>query len=76
MRPIYIIAREITKDWSKINYGAKPYLDAMFTLNSMSDNYGYDSANSIIIYFLANAQTWRGETAKKIKSELKYMTSN
>ena len=49
MRPIYIIAREITNDWSKINCGAKPYLDAMFTLNSMSDNYGYDSAISIIM---------------------------
>jgi len=73
-RPIYEIAAEIRKDWgSKVYFGAKPYLDAMTTLDTINDNYGLDSAKSIIRYFLGNAQTWRGETAKRIKTELKTM---
>jgi hypothetical protein len=74
MRPLNVIAREIKKDWnSKIYFGAKPYLDAMQCLDTMNDNYGYDSAKSIILYFLSNASTWRGDKAKEIKNELKQM---
>ena len=73
-RPLYEIARDIRKDWgSKIYFGAKPYLDAMASLDSINDNYGLDSAKSIVLYFLGNASTWRGETAKTIKKELKAM---
>ncbi len=73
-RPLYQIAREIRQDWgSKIYFGAVPYLQAMMQLDSINDNYGMDSAKSIVLYFLANAQTWRGETAKRIKAELKKM---
>jgi hypothetical protein len=42
-------------------------------LNSIDDKYGYDSARSIVNYFLANAGTWRGEVARRIKKELKGM---
>lgn len=73
-RPLYEIANEIRKDWKKVYFGAKPYLDAMACLNSINDNYGWDSAKSIVLYFLGNASTWRGETAKRIKAELKAMT--
>jgi hypothetical protein len=73
-RPLYEIARDIRKDWgSKVYFGAKPYLDAMASLDSINDNYGLDSAKSIVLYFLGNASTWRGETAKTIKKELKAM---
>jgi hypothetical protein len=73
-RPLYEIARDIRKDWgSKVYFGAKPYLDAMATLDSIEDSYGWDSAKSIVLYFLGNASTWRGETAKAIKKELKAM---
>ena len=73
-RPLYEIAHDIRKDWGKkIYFGAKPYLDAMATLNYINDTYGWDSAESIVRYFLANASTWRGETAKAIKKELKAM---
>ena len=73
-RPLHAIARDIRKDWgSKVYFGAKPYLDAMACLNSINDNYGWDSADNIVRYFLANASTWRGETAKAIKKELKAM---
>lgn len=74
MRTINEIANEISKDWKNVNFGAKPYLEAMHCLKLVSDNYGYDSGKSIVIYFLANASTWKGETAKRIKSELKQLT--
>lgn len=72
-RPLYEIAKEIRRDWKNVYFGAKPYLDAMATLDSINDNYGFDSAKSIVLYFLGNAATWRGETAKRIKAELKAM---
>jgi hypothetical protein len=45
----------------------------MQSLDTMNDNYGYDSAKSIILYFLSNASSWRGDKAKEIKKELKQM---
>jgi hypothetical protein len=72
-RPLSEIAREIRKDWQKPYFGAVPYLDAMSTLNSINDNYIMDSGKSIVIYFLANAQTWKGEKAREIKKELNAM---
>lgn len=76
-RPLCQIAAEIRSDWSKqgkgINYGAKPYLEAMECLNSITDNYGADSGKTIVLYFLSNAGQWKGETAKRVKLELKSM---
>lgn len=73
-RPLCEIAADIRKDWgTKVNFAAKPYLDAMASLNSMEDKYGWDDAKSIVLYFLSNASTWRGDTAKRIKAELKAM---
>lgn len=74
VRPLYEIARDIKNDWKNVYFGAKPYLDAMATLDSINDNYMFDSAKTIVLYFLGNASTWRGETAKRIKAELKVMT--
>lgn len=72
-RSLRVIAREILVDWKKPYFGAVPYLEAMYNLESLSDMYGADSARSIVLYFLANANTWRGETAKRVKAELKAM---
>ena len=72
-RSIKEIAKEIKSDWKKVYFGAVPYLDAMHTLNSIEDNYIYDSGKSIVRYFLANAQSWRGDTARRVKAELKAM---
>jgi hypothetical protein len=73
-RPLYEIAREIRADWGpKVNFGARPYLDAMASLGSINDAYGADSADMIVRYFLGNAGTWRGEVAKRVKAELKGM---
>ena len=73
MRPLFDIAREIRKDWKNVSCYAAPYLNAMSCLNSVNDNYIMDSGRSIVSYFLANAGSWRGETAKRIKAELKAM---
>lgn len=70
VRSLSEIAAEIKKDWKKPYYGAVPYLDAMLTLDSINDKYFADSADSIVLYFLSNATTWRGETARRIKAEL------
>lgn len=64
------IAEIIRNDWKKIYFGAVPYLNAMASLNSIDDYYFEDSARSVVNYFLANAQTWRGETAKAVKLKL------
>lgn len=72
-RSIASIAREIERDWKKPYYGAVPYLRAMRSLNSIDDHYGLDSASEVVNYFLANATSWRGETARRIKAELKSM---
>jgi hypothetical protein len=73
-RSLYEIAREIRKDWgSKVNFAAKPYLEAMECLNCVTDSYGYDTGKSVVLYFLSNASTWRGDTAKRVKAELKAM---
>lgn len=70
-RPLYEIAREIRKDWTKPYFGAVPYLEAMETLSDISDNFWADTGESVVLYFLSNAQTWKGETARRIKKELK-----
>lgn len=73
-RPLYIIANDIRADWARPFYGAVPYLDAMGALDSIEDKFFEDSAKSVVLYFLANAQTWRGDTARRVKAELKAMT--
>ena len=73
VRPLYVIACEISLKWTKPYFGAVPYLDAMGTLYKISDDYGLDSGQSIVAYFLSNATTWRGEDARRIKSELNSM---
>lgn len=72
-RPLNEIAREIRRDWKKVNYAAEPYLDAMGSLRSIDDDYYQDTGTSIVAYFLSNARAWRGPVAKEIKAELKKM---
>ena len=78
-RSLSTIAREIRQNWRKsvsgtdLYFGARPYLDAMSSLDKISDAYGMDSGKSIVAYFLSNASTWRGPKAKEIKLELNAM---
>ena len=72
-RTLSTIAQEISSDWEKVNFAAVPYLQAMATMESPQDNFGYDSGQSVVIYFLSNATSWRGDVARRIKKELKAM---
>jgi hypothetical protein len=71
MRPLNEIAGEIRRDWKKVYFGAVPYLEALECMESPQGNFGCDSGREIIMYFLSNATTWKGETARRIKAELK-----
>ena len=68
--PLNQIASKIQRDWKNVDYTAKPYLSAMYSLDDISDDYGMDSGSSIVAYFLSNATSWRGPVAKEIKAEL------
>lgn len=78
-RPLHEIADEIYALWRDKNgkpnvwYGAKPYLEAMASLNSITDKYFADDGDDIVAYFLSNATTWKGDDARRIKAELKAM---
>lgn len=72
-RTLAAIARDIRRTWPKPYFGAVPYIEAMQTLGGIGDKYGLDDARSIARYFLANAGTWRGEDARRIKAEIKSM---
>lgn len=65
-----IIAGIIERDWKNVYFGARPYLDAMYHLTGIEENYYEDSARSVVTYFLANAHTWHGEVARNVKARL------
>jgi len=70
-RALCEIASDIRANWPKPYFGAVPYLDAMSTMHRVDDAYGCDPGAEIVNYFLANATTWRGDVARRIKAELK-----
>jgi hypothetical protein len=72
-RALYEIAAEIRRTWTKPYFGAVPYLEAMECLSGPNDMYMADSAETVVVYFLGNATTWRGDDARRIKAELKKM---
>lgn len=72
-RSLSVIAREIRADWVKMSPYAKPYVQAMSEMNSINEPYYADSGKSVVLYFIANAGSWRGEVAKRVKAELKQM---
>lgn len=73
-RPLHEIAAQIRADWKKVHYAAEPYLEAMSTLDKITDMYLHDSADGIVRRFLTNSGAWRGETAREVKKELRAMT--
>lgn len=69
------IAKDIKSTWLNVYFGAVPYLEAMLTLDTSDPNasYYYNKAGDIVRYFLANARTFRGADAKRLKAELESM---
>lgn len=74
-RPIYQIATDIRADWQQPSSFARPYLEAMASLNDVTDNFFNDGARSVLAYFLSNAGSWRGDVARRIKAEIKQIIS-
>lgn len=74
-RTFAAIAAEIKELWKKPYFGAAPYIAALSTIHSSDKNarYMFETAESVVRYFLANATYWRGPDAKRIKAELKSM---
>lgn len=72
------IAKDIKSTWMNIYFGAVPYLEAMLTLDTTNPNalYYFETAGDIVRYFLANAQTFRGADARRLKEELKTLINN
>ena len=80
-RGIDNIAYDILEDWSE-NYTrnipneVKPYLKAMTELISIDEMYGYDSADSVVKYFLLNAiGKYHTEKSEKLLNELKELVN-
>lgn len=74
VRPISAIAQEIFRVWKPVHPWALPYAEAMLQLTSIRDRYFEDDGKSIVLYFLANAKSWRGDDAHRIKAELKALS--
>ena len=74
-RTFAAIAAEIKATWKKPYFGAVPYIDALSTIYSSDKDARYicEAAEDLVRYFLANTTYWRGEDAKRIKTELKNM---
>ena len=71
VRPLNVIAAEISRLWERPYFGAVPYINAMRGLSSINDRHGYEDGDNVVLYFLSNATTWRGDDARRIKAELK-----
>lgn len=65
------IAYRVAQDWKPVYFGAKPYLDAMYSLQTVDSPYLAETGRDIVPYFLSNANTWRGPVARAVKAELK-----
>ena len=66
-----MIQDDLDEQGKEMYFGAVPYIEAMATLETMDDKYGYDDAESIVAYALGNLQTYKGPKARAIKAELK-----
>jgi hypothetical protein len=76
MRPLNQLAAEILVDWKEspssaaYRVFAKPYVEAMLSMQKCSDMYGMEYGDMIVARALNALHQWRGETARKVKAEL------
>ena len=75
-RPLSTIARDIFRAWPNMYFGAVPYAREMALLDDINSPVmpsRCEDGRTMVLYFLANAKGWRGDTARAIKAELKGM---
>jgi hypothetical protein len=75
-RSLNAIAHEIWADFKDkpMAYAAEPYIDALYGAHTtdLSESYGADDYAGIVNYLVnSNLGTWRGETARRVKAELR-----
>jgi hypothetical protein len=75
-KALYQLAGEIEEAYrrqgKKVPAALKPYLEAMYSLDRIDSNYGMDSGQMIVGYFLSNLTGLKNEGGvKEIKDELK-----
>lgn len=65
-----MIERDLKAQGKQVPVAAKPYLDAMRTMGSINEDYGFDTGRSVVAYLLGNLRGYKGETARAVKAEL------
>lgn len=77
-RPLAEIAREIEQDYRSkgkpVYYAAVPYVTALRQTSAatgLDGKFYEDDVEDVIIRLLGNLSTWRGETATRVKAELR-----
>ena len=74
MRTLREIARDALNDPTlkgSARAWSTPYLNALTHCETASDTYIFETAREQIPYALSNLQSWRGDSARGIKAELK-----
>lgn len=64
------IAYMVRKDWKRPYFGCVPYIEAMLSIEHITDRYVVGDGTSVVRGFLANAQQYRGPIARMVKAEL------
>lgn len=70
-RPLREIADDILNTWARPSYAARPYIEAMRTMDRITDLYFTETGEEQVRRFLVNSPYWRGEHARRIKFELR-----
>ena len=76
-RPLAEIANEVANDYhakgKPVYFAAVPYVEALqhMPTTDLSAKFYDDDAEGIVIRLLGNLSTWRGETATRVRNELK-----
>ena len=68
---------ESALNWYKVMgrpvpYSAKPYLEAMLSIDDWHGMYFHDTAQDVCMRALDNLSGWRGEDAREWKTAFKY----
>ena len=74
MRTLSEIATDILSDVTlkgSARIRAKPYLEALQELETVADMYFADRGDVCTLYAVSNLAQWRGESAKRLKAELR-----
>lgn len=62
--------------WQNVHFSAVPYLAAMRQIRPGQTMYMNDTVDDVLLRFLSNSRNWRGEDARRIKTELRTHLNN